>query len=91
VPAADREALLNRLLQYVRDDLLGDSADEPVHDLKSNSPILEWGVLDSMNTARLLAFLREEFNVAVPPVNITGRHFKDLDSVADLVLSLAPD
>ena len=29
-----------------------------------------------MNTARLLAFIREELGVAVPPQNITGRYFK---------------
>jgi acyl carrier protein len=44
-----------------------------------------------MNTTRLLVFLRQEFNVAVPPVHITGRHFKDLDSIADLVLTLTPN
>jgi acyl carrier protein len=41
-----------------------------------------------MNTARLLTFLREELDVEVPPTHITGRHFRSLNAVTDLVLSL---
>jgi acyl carrier protein len=92
VPSEEREVLLERLLDYVRQDLLGgEEMDGPVDGLTTTSPLLEWGVLNSMNTTRLLVFLRQEFNVAVPPVHITGRHFKDLDSIADLVLTLTPN
>ena len=80
----DRDSVLQALTDYVRRDLLGDEGG----DLAPDSPLLEWGVLNSMNTARLLTYLREEMNVFVPPTHITGRHFRDLNSVTDLVLSL---
>lgn len=88
MPSANREEVLSRIADYVREELLGGDSDAAGGDLTPDSPLLEWGVLNSMNTARLLTFLREELNVVVPPTHITGRYFRDLNSVTDLVLSL---
>ena len=82
-----QEELLDRLSDYVRKELLGE-AGPGGSELAPDTPLLEWGVLNSMNTARLLTFIREELGVTVPPASITGRHFKDLNSVCALVLSL---
>lgn len=89
MPPDDREEVLRRVTDYVRLELLGGSDSGGGLELSPDSPLLEWGVLNSMNTARLIAFLREEMEVDVPPVHITGRNFQDLNSVTDLVVSLA--
>jgi acyl carrier protein len=72
--------------EFVRAQLLGNDSSA---ELTPTSPLLEWGVLNSMNIARLLAFIRERFGVHVPPQHIVGANFRDLDSVAGLTVSLA--
>ncbi|MEV0225002.1 phosphopantetheine-binding protein [Streptomyces sp. NPDC050704] len=57
--------------------------------LKPDSPLLEWGVLNSMNTSLLLAYIRNELGVTVPSTSITGRHFRDLNSITDMVYGLS--
>ena len=79
-----RDELLWRLETFVRENLLDDDDTE----LTPSSPLLEWGVLNSMNTARLLSFVRDDVGVVIPPTHITGRHFRDLNSIADLLYSL---
>jgi acyl carrier protein len=85
--AAGREELLERLAAFVRDKLL-DGQDDV--ELTASSPLLEWGVLNSMNTALLLSYVRDSLGIAVPPSSITGRHFRDLNSICDLLISLQP-
>lgn len=82
-----REEILRRLTDYVRRELLGEEGTAGT-ELRPDSPLLEWGILNSLNTTRLVAFLRTELAVDVPPTHITGRHFHSLNAVTDLVLSL---
>ncbi|RKT55627.1 acyl carrier protein [Saccharothrix australiensis] len=80
-----RTDLVERLLNFTRNDLLGD---REIEDLTARTPLLEWGVLNSMQTARLVAWIREELGVRIPPARIVSRNFRTLETVADLVLSL---
>lgn len=81
----DRDGVLRRLETFIREQFLGEARDD---DLTPSSPLLEWGVLNSMNTARLLSFVREEFGVRIPATSITSRCFHDLDAITNLVCSL---
>ncbi|KOG90606.1 hypothetical protein ADK38_07795 [Streptomyces varsoviensis] len=81
----ERADLLEKLIGFVRDDLLNGQAGA---ELTPTTPLLEWGVLDSIKTARLLAFIRDDIGVRVPPKKMVGDHFKDLEHVTDLVLEL---
>ncbi|MFY1625627.1 acyl carrier protein [Micromonospora sp. WMMD723] len=85
----DRVRLEQDLHQYITENLLGDARESQ---LSSDTPLLEWGVLNSLNLVRLLAYIRDGFGVAVPPALITGQHFRNLRAIADLVydLSLQP-
>jgi acyl carrier protein len=75
---------VTRLLEYTRTQLLGGDADG----LTPETPLLEWGVLDSLKTARLVGWIRDEFGVRVPPTKMNGANFKDLNSIAALIGSL---
>jgi len=87
-PAMNRSDVLAEIEEFVRTQLLhGDRSAE----LTPATPLLEWGVLNSMNIARLLTFIRENLGVHVPPQHIVGRNFRDLDSVTDLTVSLAAE
>jgi acyl carrier protein len=77
--------LLSQLTAYIRDELVG--APES-NELTTTTPLLEWGVLDSIKTARLVAYIRDELGVRIPPTSMTGVHFRDIESITDLVVSL---
>jgi len=83
----NRQLLVEALLNYLRSTFLqGDERNE----LDERTPLLEWGILTSMNTAVLLTHIRETFGTPVPPALINAANFRDVGSIADLVLDLAP-
>ncbi|HEY5833894.1 acyl carrier protein [Streptomyces sp.] len=81
----DRATLLDRLLRYVREEL---ETGVPSDLITPDSQLLELGVLDSVRTARLLAHIRTAYGVRVPPVYMTGEHFRTLETITDLILLL---
>ncbi|GGS05720.1 hypothetical protein GCM10010269_50790 [Streptomyces humidus] len=81
----DRDAVLHKLIAFVRGELLP----EPEADgFGPDTSLVESGILKSLETARLLAFLHREFGVRVPPAGLARRNFENLGRVADLVVSL---
>jgi acyl carrier protein len=72
---------------FVRANFLDRSDDQT---LTRTSPLLEWGILTSMNTAILMGYIRETFGVSIPPMNITAENFHDLQSIGDMVTALLP-
>jgi peptidyl carrier protein len=81
----DRATLLDRLLHYVRTDL---ETGVPSELITADSQLLEMGVLDSVRTARLLAHIRSAYGVRIPPIHMTGEHFRTLETITDLILLL---
>jgi clorobiocin biosynthesis protein CloN5 len=68
------------LRRYIADRHLDGRAD-----LEPDTPLLEWGVIDSFALADLLPFIDQQFGVEVPPDAITPDNFRDLESLASLV------
>lgn len=86
MPVESRRILLKELTQYIQDNLLdGDKSAE----LTTETPLLEWGILNSIDTARLVGYIRAQFAVRVPPSQIVSKHFKNIECIADLVSSLS--
>lgn len=75
----------DRLLTYIRERFLGG---DPGAELDETTPLLEYGILTSMNTAVLLSFVHQQLGVEIPPDRINGEHFKDVRSIAALVHDL---
>ncbi|HEX6471612.1 MAG TPA: acyl carrier protein [Streptosporangiaceae bacterium] len=85
----DPTRVRTELEQYIRTEFLDG---DPSAELTATSPLLDWGVLNSMNTARVIAFAGERFGVTVPPREVTPANFRDLESLARLVCALrGPD
>lgn len=59
--------------------------------LQPSSPLLEWGILTSLSTTELISFILERYRVGIPPEKIVGAHFKNLDGITRLVVSLLDD
>jgi len=85
VTEPDHATLVDQLLDYVKNEL---EVNVPSEQITADSPLLEWGVLDSVRTARLLAHIRSEHGLRVPPVHMTGEHFRSVGTIADLIVSL---
>ncbi len=84
IPAPAQLAV--ELTGYVRDQFMQGDDDVALTD---KSPLLEWGVLSSLNTVILLTHIRETYGVDVPPTAITASHLRDTRSIAALVADLA--
>lgn len=82
----DRETIYAALSQYIQQNFLDDSE---ISELTPDAPLLEWGVLTSMNISVLLSFVRTELNVTVPPTHLTGTNFATLQALTDMVHKLA--
>jgi clorobiocin biosynthesis protein CloN5 len=80
------EEILDRITAYVRDHLLDETYTGG--ELTETTPLLQLGILNSLNTGRLLAFITEEFGVTVPATRITGKYLADLSSISALVADL---
>ncbi|NUT97298.1 MAG: acyl carrier protein [Saccharothrix sp.] len=77
--------VLAELTGFIRDKVLDPSAGVEV---EPDTPLLEWGILNSLTTTSLVVFIQERFGVDVPAERMVGRNFRDLDSITALVLDL---
>ncbi len=80
-----RDEISARLLDFIRERFLDNDVKS---DLDMHTPLLEWGILNSMNTAVLLSFIRDDLDSTVPPSSLNGRNFKDVDSITSMILAL---
>jgi acyl carrier protein len=81
-----RQEILETLTDFIETEIL--ESESARAGLGPTSPLLEWGILTSLSTTRLLAFIHERYGIPVPPDRITGKNFKHLDAITDLVLEL---
>lgn len=56
--------------------------------LDRRTPLLEWGVIDSFALTDVLAFVEEEFELVVPPSEMTPENLRDLETIGTLLARL---
>lgn len=76
------EEISARLVGFIREAFL---AGDPKNELSESAPLLEWGVLNSLNTAMLLTFIRDELGVLVSPMEINAKNFKDVTNITAMI------
>lgn len=54
--------------------------------LDETTPLLEWGVINSIEMVRLLNFISQRFGVDIPAEKMVADHFANLDSIVNLVM-----
>lgn len=74
-----------RLKDYFVQDVL----DGREFGLDEHTPLLEWGVINSLEIVRLLSFIQKTFGVDIPADQLTADRFVDISSIADLVVEQA--
>lgn len=80
----DKTELIEDLRKFLEVEVLRERTPE----LNAETPLIELGILNSLSTSKLLAFLRESHGIHVPPERIVGRNFASLDRIAELALTL---
>jgi acyl carrier protein len=78
------QVILDTLRTYVVERILQDLSVA----IEPETPLLEWGILNSISTVQLIGFIREQFQVNVPPEDVVGNNFKDLRSISRLLVQL---
>lgn len=68
------------LLDFLREEVLGGG-----EDLDEHTPLLEYGVIDSISMITVLSFIREQFGIEVRGDEILVSNFQDVTSLANMV------
>ncbi|MER7015770.1 acyl carrier protein [Saccharopolyspora sp. NPDC000359] len=77
-----RTDVSERLLSFIRERFL---QDDPASRLDAGTPLLDWGIVNSMNIAELLAFIHREFDHEVPPDAVVARNFRTVNDIATMI------
>jgi len=85
VPLTFKDDVQMALIRYVADEVL----DGKDISLDATTPLLEWGVVNSLEIVKLINFIRSRFNISIPSDKVTAEHFQNLHSLANLVVQLA--
>ncbi|QTD96738.1 acyl carrier protein [Streptomyces cyanogenus] len=57
-------------------------------EVDADTPLLEWGILDSLSVARLGGFIERRFDVVLPGGSDIGEKFHSLSSVCEFIAEL---
>lgn len=79
----DQAEVRSRLRKFIAEDVL-EGKDQG---LDENTPLLEWGVINSFETIRIKKFIQETFGVALAPGDLNANNLKNISSMANLVAS----
>jgi acyl carrier protein len=79
-----REDMLGELKHFIGRELL-DGRDAGIDE---HTPLLAWGVIDSLSVAELLSFTSERFDIEVPQQDVSPENLKDLDAYVGLLMRL---
>lgn len=56
--------------------------------LNESTPLLEWGIINSMEIARIVTFIENRFHVEISTDKILPEHFINLSAISALVTEL---
>ena len=74
--------VIEQLKTYIAQDVLSGKD----IGLDETTPLLEWGIINSLEMAKLLRFIHQQFSVDIPSAEVVANAFTDIVSIANLVL-----
>ena len=77
-----RATIIEQVKSYIAQDVLGGKD----IGLDETTPLLEWGIINSLEMVKLLSFIRKQFAVDIPTEKLVADSFTSVSSIADLVL-----
>ncbi len=73
----------------IRTFIVGELLDGKDAGLDQSTPLLKWGVIDSLSLVSLLSFIEERFGIGVPPADVNASNFENLTAIAGLLSRLS--
>lgn len=80
------DAVVTVVTEFVREKFL---AGDPEGELQEDTNLLQLGILDSLNTAVLMTFIRDELDVVIPLEMISAGNFRSVRAIASMICSSA--
>jgi acyl carrier protein len=77
-----RDEIVTQLKNFIASEILYGNASN----LDDETPLLEWGILNSLEMTRIFSFIAEKFDLQLPINKVNAENFKDVNSIANLVL-----
>jgi acyl carrier protein len=77
-----RITVIEQLKRYIAQDVLGGKD----IGLDETTPLLEWGIINSLEMAKLLSFIRKQFAVDISTDKLVAESFASISSITDLVM-----
>jgi acyl carrier protein len=81
-----RDSVIEQLNRYIAQDVLGGKD----IGLDETTPLLEWGIINSLEMVKLLSFMRKQFGVDIPTDKLVADSFTSISSIAGLVMEQIP-
>lgn len=81
------EAIAATARQYILDEFL--PGENPAH-LTDSTPLISGGILDSLATLRLVAFLEEQYGITLDAHEVSMDRINTIADIAKLVQSKLP-
>ena len=78
--------IIEQLKTYIAQDVLSGND----IGLDETTPLLEWGIINSLELAKLLRYSHQQFSVDIPTNKLIANSFTDIASIANLVLEQMP-
>lgn len=73
------------IMQEVKDYIAAKILDGKDVGLDAQTPLLEWGILNSIEIMRLFTYIREQFQVDISPKQMVASNFSDLEAITNLI------
>jgi len=54
--------------------------------LSETTPLLEWGIINSLEIVRLLNYIDEQFGIEISYADLTPANFTDISSIVEMIL-----
>ncbi|WP_338864537.1 acyl carrier protein [Myxococcus stipitatus] len=77
--------ILAGLTRYIAEEILEGEAE----DLLPTTPLLELGILNSLETARMMGFVEKQYGITVPADAMRVENLSTLTAIANMVYACA--
>lgn len=74
--------------QHIQNYIAIEVLEEKDVGLEEDTPLLEWGIINSFEIVRLVDFLKERFSVEVPFESVQAENFGSINAIAELVMGM---
>ena len=80
----NRDETAQSIKRYIADNIL----DGKDIGLDEETPLLEWGIINSMEISRIVTYIQNQFSVEIPDDKINAQYFENIEAIVELIHGL---